>query len=196
LPPYEKATPRQRRDGMCYKDENELYNDGSSFKLTIRDDSGFIATVIADNYFGYSKKEVKTMISYASNLFGNTEEEHAGGAMIFPGYNQGDNYFADPNKIKNTLEDVKACGRDFINFYDEGYGIDRNYSNIYYLPENVSFSIPHQDISWKNDSGEHHLKLLPSNIYMLPNGSKFRMEKYSGASNYRLIETVEEEKVR
>jgi hypothetical protein len=70
LPPYEKATPRQRRDGMCYKDENELYNDGSSFKLTIRDDSGFIATVIADNYFGYSKKEVKTMISYASNLFG------------------------------------------------------------------------------------------------------------------------------
>lgn len=190
LPPYEKATPRQRRDGMCYKDEKELYNDGSSFKLTIRDDSGFIATVIADNYFGYSKKEVKTMISYASNLFGGTEEEHAGGAMIFPGYNQGDNYFADPNKIKNTLEDVKACGRDFINFFDEGYGIDRNYPNIYYLPENTSFSVPHQDISWKNVSGEHHLKLLPNNIYILPNGSKFRMEKYSGASNYRLIETV------
>ncbi|MCH3923639.1 MAG: hypothetical protein LKE30_01785 [Bacteroidales bacterium] len=190
LPPYEMATPRQRRDGMCYKDEKELYNDGQSFKLTIRDDKGFIATVIADNYFGYSKKEVKSMISYASNLFGNTEEEHAGGALIFPGYNQGDAYFSDVKKIKNTFDDVKVCGKEFITFFDEGYGQDKNYKNIYYLPENTDFNVPHQDISWKNVSGEHHLKLLPNNLYILPNGSKFRMEKYSGAANYRLVETV------
>ena len=38
-----------------------------------------IVTLIADNYFGYCKKEVKTQISYAANLFGNVEEEHSGG---------------------------------------------------------------------------------------------------------------------
>ncbi len=42
-----------------------------------------IVTIIADNYFGYCKKEVKTQISYSANLFGNAEEEHAGGALVY-----------------------------------------------------------------------------------------------------------------
>ena len=50
--------------------------------------------------------------------------------------------------------------------------------------------MPTQEIKWKNDKGEHKLKLLPNRIYILPNGSKFRMESYSGALNYRLIETL------
>ena len=47
---------------------------------------GVIVTIIADNYYGYCKKEVKTQISYAANLFGMCEEEHAGGAIAFPTY--------------------------------------------------------------------------------------------------------------
>ena len=39
--------------------------------------------VLADNYFGYCKKEVKTQIGYSANLFGMAEEEHAGGALAF-----------------------------------------------------------------------------------------------------------------
>ena len=69
-----------RRDG----EPAELYNDGQAFKVTCRDASGVIVTLIADNYFGYCKKEVKTQISYAANLFGNVEEEHAGGALRSP----------------------------------------------------------------------------------------------------------------
>src|SRR5688572_1197625 len=83
LPRYEEATERQRRDGMCWKEERELYNDGEAFKVTARDASGVIVTVIADNYFGYCKKEVKTQISYSANLYGLAEEEHAGGALAF-----------------------------------------------------------------------------------------------------------------
>ena len=45
-----------------------------------------IVTLLADNYYGYCKKEVKTQISYAANLFGGVEEEHAGGAIAFPSY--------------------------------------------------------------------------------------------------------------
>lgn len=83
LPRFEEATPRQQQDGMCWKDEAELYNHGGAFKLTCRTAEGVIITIIADNYFGYCKKEVKTQISYAANLFGNVEEEHAGERLHF-----------------------------------------------------------------------------------------------------------------
>ena len=63
LPHYDDATERQRRDEMCWKKSGELYNDGGAFKLTCRDERGVMVTIIADNYFGYCKKEVKTQIS-------------------------------------------------------------------------------------------------------------------------------------
>jgi len=68
LPHYDAATQRQRRDGMCWRDEGELYNDGGAFKVACRDQRGVMVTIIADNYFGYCKKEVKTQISFAANL--------------------------------------------------------------------------------------------------------------------------------
>ncbi len=64
----------------------------SPFKLTARDASGVIVTLISDNYFGYCKKEVKTQISFAANLFGRAEEEHAGGAIVFPSYDLGEEF--------------------------------------------------------------------------------------------------------
>ena len=105
LPQWDAATERQRRDGMCWKDEGELYNKGGAFKLTCRDESGVIVTIIADNYFGYCKKEVKTQISYAANLFGLCEEEHAGGALVFPAYDLGEEFSGDVH--------VKQTGHEF-----------------------------------------------------------------------------------
>ncbi len=64
LPPWESATERERRDGITWREPNELYNDGGAFKITCRSNAGVIVTVIADNYFGYCKKEVKTQISF------------------------------------------------------------------------------------------------------------------------------------
>src|ERR1051325_2722182 len=66
LPHFDAATERQRLDGMCWQREDERYNGGNAFKLTARDARGVIVTVIADNYFGYCKKEVKTQIGRAS----------------------------------------------------------------------------------------------------------------------------------
>ena len=54
-----------------------------------------ITTIIADNYFGYCKKEVKTQISFAANLLGNVEEEHSGGALAFASYSFGYDFEAD-----------------------------------------------------------------------------------------------------
>ena len=97
LPHWNEASERQKRDGMCWNEPTERYNDGKPFKLCARDASGVIISIIADNYFGYSKKEIKAHISYSANLLGLAEEEHAGGALVFPSYNHGTRFIPDTN---------------------------------------------------------------------------------------------------
>ena len=193
LPHISKATERQKRDGMCWENENELYNDGSAFKLTMRTDEGVIVTVIADNYFGYSKKEIKTFISFAANLMGNAEEEHAGGALIFPSYNQGEGQITKAENFIKTLDETAKLFPELIDMKPEGYGVDKNFPDIYYIPELSRFDIKSQRISWKKGkSGEVSIKLLPNKTYIMPNGHKYRMEKAAGTLNYRLVETNSE----
>ena len=60
---------------------------------------GVIVTIIADNYFGYCKKEVKSQISFAANLFGLCEEEHAGGAIAYPTYVLGQDFSAERHAV-------------------------------------------------------------------------------------------------
>ena len=73
--------------------------------------------IIADNYFGYSKKEVKAQISYSANLLGLAEEEHAGGALVFPSYNLGTLFVPDTNlrarghSLEGVLELMGGQGR-------------------------------------------------------------------------------------
>ena len=90
---------RERAAGMCWADESELYNDGRPFKITSRGIDGVMVTILADNYFGYCKKEVKTQIGYSANLFGLAEEEHAGGALAFATFSLGDRFVPDLVRI-------------------------------------------------------------------------------------------------
>lgn len=189
LPNISMATQRQKRDGMCWESEDELYNNGVPFKLTMRTDEGVIVTVIADNYFGYSKKEIKTFISYAANLFGNAEEEHAGGALIFPSYNQGEGQITKAENFSTTLESIAKLFPQVIDMKPEGYGIDRNYPDILYVPELSRFDVKEQSVSWTKKKQDYKIKLLPGKTYIMPNGHKYRMEKASGTFNYRLVET-------
>ena len=63
LPHYDEATELQREDGMSWTSADEKYNDGNAFKITVRTEEGVIVTILADNYYGYCKKEVKTQLS-------------------------------------------------------------------------------------------------------------------------------------
>ena len=110
LPHVSEATERQRRDGMCWTDEAEPYNGGRAFKVVCRDARGVMVTVIADNYFGYCKKEVKTQISFAANLYGSCEEEHAGGALAFATYVLGTDFYGD-----RTVSLKAAAFEDAVN---------------------------------------------------------------------------------
>ena len=42
---------------MCWRDKDELYNDGRAFKLACRDRRGVMVTIIADTYYGTARKK-------------------------------------------------------------------------------------------------------------------------------------------
>ncbi len=185
LPRFEEATARQQRDGMCWRSEDELYNNGSAFKLTCRDARGVIVTIIADNYYGYCKKEVKTQISYAANLFGLCEEEHAGGAIAFPAYVIGQEFYAGRTVLTKPVEyeeAMKLLG-DRVDMKPEGYAVDRNFPGIFYVPRNSDFLVSEGCVKW----GERKLVLRPGEVYVLPWGTKIRLEKQPGGTAWRLI---------
>jgi hypothetical protein len=194
LPHINEATGRQKRDGMCWEKEDELYNDGGAFKITARTAEGVIVTVIADNYYGYSKKEVKTQIGYAANLLGNVEEEHAGGAIAFPSYNLGDE-FSDRNQFEGNdlaFDKMVEMYSDFMELKPEGYAVDKNYKNIIYVPEHAAFRLMDQIVTWEKDGKEQSIRLNPQNTYILPAGYKVRMNKNPFVPSWRLIGSVAE----
>ena len=194
LPHWDKATERQRREGMCWKDEKEFYNNGGAFKLTCRDESGVIVTVIADNYYGYCKKEVKTQISYSANLFGLCEEEHAGGALVFPSYDLGEEFSGDLHvkDMGHSFAEASGVHKDDIDLQPGGYAIDRKHPDIIYVPEDARFDLHKQQISWAGENNEHTIKLLPGKTYVRPSGYKVRLEKPAGNRAWRLVGTAAE----
>ncbi len=189
LPHWDQASERQRRDGMCWKNEDERYNDGSAFKVVCRDMNGVIVTLIADNYFGYSKKEIKSQISYAANLFGGVEEEHSGGALAFPSFNLGDSYSLDSRYLAggHTMAELRTHYGALIDFQPEGHGIDRKHADIVYLPEDAHLDLLAQTATWTWDGLPRQIKLLAGHDYVYPCGFKVHLEKHPHAPSWRLV---------
>jgi len=194
LPHYDQATERQRKDGMCWKEPGEKYNGGGAFKLTCRDSGGVIVTLIADNYFGYCKKEVKTQISYAANLFGNCEEEHAGGALVFPSYDLGEHFSGHHHvrRLGHSYPEVLEVYGGMMERQPEGHAVDKRHPTIIYVPENVQFDLAEQTVSWPSQQGIKSIRLEAGKTYVRPSGYKVHMEKAPGAKAWRLVGTVAE----
>jgi hypothetical protein len=174
---------------MCWQDENELYNGGNAFKIAARDERGVMVTMIADNYFGYCKKEVKTQISYAANLFGNAEEEHAGGAIAFPSYVLGLEFVAGRTvllKEASFADSMRLLG-DAVEVRPEGYAVDRRFPNVCYIPYGADFSVERGHIRWEHEGAAHEIPLRAGHEYVLPAGYRVRMEKQPGGTRWRLI---------
>ncbi|WP_430812533.1 MULTISPECIES: hypothetical protein [unclassified Carboxylicivirga] len=196
LPHYDDATERQRNDGMCWKDENELYNDGGAFKITCRNDSGVVVTLIGDNYFGYSKKEIKTQISYAANMIGLVEEEHAGGAIAYPRGIMSDSVYGKifSSKLKDTYtfdEAMQLLG-DRVTVHPEGYAVDNKFTNIVYIQEHADIDIDKSKVVWTMDGQVQSLKLSPEKIYIHPSGHKFQLAKHPTQPMWRIVNTQPE----
>lgn len=194
LPPWDDATERQRRDGMCWKSPGEPYNDGTPFKITARDERGVVVTVISDNYFGYCKKEVKTQLGMAANLFGNAEEEHAGGALIFPSYDLAESIAVEDLPLDMTRGFAQAMELlgDSVDVRPEGHAIDRRFPDIVYVPENARFQLLAQKVTWEKDGATREIALRLDHRYVLPCGYKIHMEKPPAGRAWRLIGTMAE----
>ena len=194
LPHVSEATDRQRRDGMCWEREGELYNDGGAFKITCRDRAGVIVTVIADNYFGYCKKEVKSQISYATNLLGNCEEEHAGGAIAFPSYDLGEDF--EINKRLTGPDRTFARAAELLGDQAElrpgGFAVDRDYGDIVYLPEDAVIDQQARTITWGPGGAGHSLKLDAGTTYVYPSGYKVELDRPAAGRRWRLVGTQAE----
>ena len=197
LPHISEATDRQKRDGMCWEEDGELYNDGGAFKITCRDASGRVVTAIADNYFGYCKKEVKTQIGFSANLIGLAEEEHAGGTLAFTGYDLGEDFQLSQYypEVDQSFEGVIARYIDRIDLMPEGYAIDKSYRDIYYIPEDSRIELNTQKITWTKDGAEQTIKLLPNITYILPSGYKVQMMKPAEGRRWRLVGYTAESRV-
>ena len=121
---------------MCWATDSELYNNGKPFKITSRGIEGVMVTILADNYFGYCKKEVKTQIGYSANLYGLAEEEHAGGALAFATFNLGDRFVPDLVRMVSAnqrFSEVLALLGDRAKLHDSGYATDAIYPEIHYM---------------------------------------------------------------
>ena len=195
LPHVSRATDAERAAGMCWADESELYNNGTPFKITSRDMDGVMVTILADNYFGYCKKEVKTQIGYSANLFGLAEEEHAGGALAFATFSLGERFVPELVRIvsaNHRFAEVLALVGERAKYHPSGYATDAIYPEIHYMPEDMEIDVHSQDIKWMSKGREQHLKLLPGRIYIHPSGYKIRMARHREAPSWRLIGTVPE----
>ncbi|HXP88161.1 MAG TPA: hypothetical protein VN841_25750, partial [Bryobacteraceae bacterium] len=167
LPRKADATDRQRRDGMCWESEDEPYNNGNAFKITCRDHRGVMVTIIADNYYGYCKKEVKTQISFAANLYGLCEEEHAGGALAYATYVLGQEFHADRTvslKKAAYTRAIELLG-DLVEQRPEGYAVDRRFPDIFYVPEDSVFRLRDGFVTWRHGAGNERLTLRDGAVY-------------------------------
>ncbi len=191
LPQFDEATERQRRDEMCWSDEAETYNGGSPFKIVCRDEPGVIVTIIADNYYGYCKKEVKSQISFAANLYGVCEEEHSGGAMAFATYSLGQEFHAD--RTVSLKKAIFAEGMELldglVDVKPEGHAVDRRYDDVFYVPENAVFDVQQGFVRWAINGEERRLALRPGAAYFLPSGFRVRLEKPSSGEYWQLVGT-------
>ncbi|MDR2982881.1 MAG: hypothetical protein LBV12_11620, partial [Puniceicoccales bacterium] len=193
LPHISKATEQQKAQGVCWEKEDECYNNGGAFKITARDERGVMVTIIADNYYGYCKKEVKTQISFSANLHGLAEEEHAGGAIARPSYDLGEDF--DETKVNPsnyTLAETQKNNPGLMSLRPEGYGIDNNYPNVYYIPEGARFSLDDQRINWVSQGRANSILLQPNITYVLPSGYQVRMLQPYVGRRWRLVGTAAE----
>ncbi len=189
LPHLSQATERQRCDRMYWENEDEAYNNGSAFKITCRDQRGLMVTILADNYYGYCKKEVKTQISFSANLFGMCEEEHAGGAIAFATYVLGQEFYAGRTVSlrKAKYSDAVCLLGDLVEPRSEGYAKDKRFSDIYYVPEDSVFNVLDGTVTWKHGDQNERLILRNDATYFLPNGFRIRLEKQTGGTAWRLV---------
>ncbi len=151
-----------------------------------------MVTIIADNYFGYCKKEVKTQISFAANLYGLCEEEHAGGAIAFPTYVLGQDFVADRAcRFRSTTFDeamalLGDAGGRAPRRLRRGPPLSRP---SYTSPKTPSSAFARAPFPGSATARAQQFTLRAGETYVLPSGYRVRLEKQAMGTAWRLVGT-------
>jgi hypothetical protein len=138
---------------------------------------------------------VKTQISFAANLLGRAEEEHAGGAIVFPSYDLGETFQLNTNlpDVKHTFAEALALLGDSVELQPDGWARDKNFPTVRYVPADARFDLRTQRIVFRDASAQEKvLKLLPGFTYVLPSGYKVEMAKPEESQRWLLRGTTAE----
>ena len=177
LPHRDDATERQVRDGMCWSDPSETYNDGQAFKVCARDERGVMVTIIADNYFGYCKKEVKTQISMSANLFGGAEEEHSGGAIVFPSWDEGHEFVNTYAVDAPSVAAVTARDPEGWTLEASGWARATSLPGVVLVPAGARFSLHDRSVSWTSAEGAVSIPFRGDTTYLDTTGFRVAMKQ-------------------
>jgi len=148
-----------------------------------------MVTLIADNYYGYCKKEVKTQISFAANLFGSCEEEHAGGALAFATYVLGQDFFADRTvSLKAaTFADVTNLLGELIAPQADGHAVDRRFRTSTMCLRTLPSTRGKDSSGGGTATRTPRLALRAEDVYVLPSGYRVRLQKQVAGTAWRLV---------
>ncbi len=186
---FDQADAEEREKNHYYKDESELYNGGQPYKVTLRLRSGVVVTIIGDNYFGYSKKEIKTQLSFAANINGEGPEEHSGGARIYRRSNIGDNFDGSQVETPRTFADVVKLLKDSIVLHPSGYARCKKFPNLIYLPSNAIIDLETSSVCWRSAAQSIKYRLDFRATYIHPSGIKICTKKDRDGS-WHLVATA------
>ena len=101
--------------------------------------------------------------------------------MAYPSYDLGEDFVLSDyiNNVDHTFQDVVRDYGDLMEVKSEGYGVDKRFSNICYIPENAKVELRHQRIRWDKDGIEQSIRLVPNTTYIVPSGYKVSMVRRS-----------------
>ena len=170
LPHFDEATDRAAaRRHVLERPRRNSTTTAARSRSPAATQHGVIVTLIADNYFGYCKKEVKTQISYAANLYGNAEEEHAGGAIAFPSYSLGRRVSdRQPQGQRPNVRRRRPRLRPHDGHPAGGLRDRPQFPDLIYIPEDAAPTCTSSKSGGRKTAKDIRIPLLPGKVYMTP----------------------------
>jgi hypothetical protein len=136
-----------------------------------------MVTIIADNYYGYCKKEVKTVRSASRRTCSALRRRarrrryRLSGLRSRPGFSTRTARSAQDGDVRNVT--LRLLGRPGGATSPEGYAVDRQLCRrIFYVPENAEFNVRDGFREMAGTKANHNSLLLLSigETYVLPSG--------------------------
>jgi len=188
LPHAGEATQRQRRDGMCWTDEDEPYNGGRAFKVACRMRRGVMVTLIADNLLRVLQEGGEDADQLCGQPVRFVRRGARGRCAAFA------TYVLDRISSPIAPSGLKAATfADVTNLLGELIARRRTAmpsTGVFRTSTMCLRTLP--STRGKDSSGAHgdadaRLALRAEDVYVLPSGYAFRLQKQVAGTAWRLV---------